>query len=449
MCAVENAEIKGSNGLNTKNDYLKSTKNTNRIEDDVIVIPFFSDDNEEFNSVSLKNLKKYFAELPELPKLSYFSLPELPKLKDFSITKSLLTTEDVSAPSLKKTDISDIKSIGKSKDVSVDTDVVVHTGADGKIDATAIWNSIDPEERELVKGKDLLARTEYGDAVYQIVKGSDGKYHIYEKEKGYAYGTYKCVKKVAFGSNYYYQSVSDMKWNPETRRYESQESYQQVTACLVDVGTDVDVQHQGGNTDVDVDVNVNIDKISFYLNEEGTTDSPLVIDFNGDGKVDAQAGIGVDIDGDGIADGAAINGDKMLAMSDVNGNGTIDGTEVFGNKTVNPFTGEAINAKNGFEALKQIAISAQKISGINCFDGQNVNLINLRKVLLEYKDINLGFVSDKNNSHLENLSKISSINVTNYLETPDSGWVQHNQQGFGSTQDGDTVKVDDVWFKIA
>ena len=169
-------------------------------------------------------------------------------------------------------------------------------------------------------------------------------------------------------------------------------------------------------------------------------------DFNGDGKVSAKAGIGIDIDGDGIADGAATDGDKMLAMSDINGNGKIDGAEVFGNKTVNPFTGEAINAKNGFEALKEIALSAELYSGTICIEDGNVNLKKLQKILAK-KGIKLGFVSGINNTSLEELSKIEKINIFDYKETQEFGDVQHNQQGSGTNSDGSIVKVDDVWFR--
>ena len=51
----------------------------------------------------------------------------------------------------------------------------------------------------------------------------------------------------------------------------------------------------------------------------------------------AEHGKGVDIDGNGKADGAAVNGDKMLAMNvDLNKDGKSDevtGKQVFGDKT--------------------------------------------------------------------------------------------------------------------
>jgi len=184
----------------------------------------------------------------------------------------------------------------------------------------------------------------------------------------------------------------------------------------------------------------------FYSNATHT--SPLIIDFNQDGVVSADSGLGVDLNNDGKADGAATGGDKMLAMSDINGNGKIDGAEVFGDQTVNPFTGEKINAANGFEALKEIAKSAESYTGIQCLNANgDVNLQALKKALAT-KGINLGFISDDNNTQLEELSKVESINVNNYENQQDTGDVQHNQLGSAKFTDGGTVKVDDVWFKL-
>ena len=184
------------------------------------------------------------------------------------------------------------------------------------------------------------------------------------------------------------------------------------------------------------------------LTDGYSTSSPLIVDFNKDGKVSAKAGIGVDIDGNGYSDGAAVDGDKMLAMSDMNGNGVVDGTEVFGDKTVNPFTGEALNAKNGFEALSMIAQEAEKHTGINCINSNgDVDLRKLQEAL-KTVNINLGFISDYNNTTLEDLAHVASINVSNYAEQKETGEVQHNQLGSYTDTDGQTHKTDDVWFKL-
>ena len=307
------------------------------------------------------------------------------------------------------------------------TDNAVSDGTNKELDAAEIWASISDKEKEAVKGKNLLEI----DSVtkmpkYKVAKGSkDNKYHIYDE-----YG--KCVVDVEQGNNYLMHNYSSK--NKYKKVGGETESY--IAGQIMQGGDFV----QGTIADIDVK------KGGFYLLEDAETQSPLIIDFDGDGKVSAQAGIGIDINGDGIADGAATNGDKMLAMSDINGNGKIDGAEVFGNKTVNPFTGEAINAKNGFEALKEVALYAELYSGTSCIEDGNVNLKNLQKVL-EKKGIRLGFVSDTNNTTIEKLSKIEKINVDNYEETPEYGLVQHNQRGSGTNSDGTNVKVDDVWFR--
>lgn len=174
---------------------------------------------------------------------------------------------------------------------------------------------------------------------------------------------------------------------------------------------------------------------------------PLIVDFNKDGKISAKAGIGVDIDGNGYSDGAAVDGDKMLAMSDMNDNGVIDGSEVFSDKTVNPFTGEALGAKNGFEALKLMAQEAEKHTGIKCMDTDgNVDLKELQKALKKV-NVNLGFISDRNTTELEDLAHVASINV-NYTEQNETGDVQRNQTGTYTDTDGKTHRADDVWFKL-
>ena len=306
-------------------------------------------------------------------------------------------------------------------------DTAVSDQTNNELDAAAIWDSISDEEKEAVKGKNLLELDKITKRPkYKIAKGSeDNKYHIYDE-----YG--KCVVKVNRGNNYLINS------------YSSKNKYKKIggeTESYV-VGQIIQDDETVQGTIADIDVTTG----GFYLLENAETQSPLVIDFNGDGKVSAKAGIGIDIDGDGIADGAATDGDKMLAMSDINGNGKIDGAEVFGNKTVNPFTGEAINAKNGFEALKEIALSAELYSGTICIEDGNVNLKKLQKILAK-KGIKLGFVSGINNTSLEELSKIEKINIFDYKETQEFGDVQHNQQGSGTNSDGSIVKVDDVWFR--
>ncbi len=200
-------------------------------------------------------------------------------------------------------------------------------------------------------------------------------------------------------------------------------------------------------SDVTTDIINTLQKVSTSVFvATNTYNSPLVLDTNKDGKVSATAGTGVDVDGDGIADGAATDGDKMLAMSDMNANGQIDGTEVFGNKTVNPFTGEAINAANGFEALKLVAQSAESVTGLDCIDADgNVTIATLKQALATV-GVNLGFISDANNTELEDIKDVTSINTSSYKEVDATGAVQNRQLGSYVDADGNVQSVDDVWF---
>ena len=182
------------------------------------------------------------------------------------------------------------------------------------------------------------------------------------------------------------------------------------------------------------------------LTGSSTYNSPLILDMDGDGVVSAVAGFGIDVDGNGKADGAATKGDKMLAMTDVNGNGKIDGAEVFGDRTVSPFTGKAVNAKNGFEALKIIAQQAKQYTGIDCMNGNSVDMAKLQQALNKY-GVTLGFVNGSNNNEIEKLNGVASINVGNYKTVNESGDAQHRQQGSFVRTDGTQGKIDDVWFK--
>ena len=203
----------------------------------------------------------------------------------------------------------------------------------------------------------------------------------------------------------------------------------------------VDVDHKTEVTDF-TKLITNISKII-----NGEIFSPLVLDMNHDGKVSATAGQGVDINNDGKVDGAATNGDKMLAMTDINGNGKVDGSEVFGNMTVSPFTKKALNAKNGFEALKMIAQEAEEYTGISCMDGSKVNVKNLEQALAKV-GVKLGFVSDNNAENVEDLYGVSSIEVGNYTESERTNAdVQNLQHSTFTDENGNEYNVDDVWFK--
>lgn len=161
---------------------------------------------------------------------------------------------------------------------------------------------------------------------------------------------------------------------------------------------------------------------------------PLIVDFNRNGSVNYNLGQGVDLDGNGTGDLAASNGDKMLAMSDLNGNGVIDAAEVFGDQTINPFTGQAIEAANGFDALKVVAQSAEKATGMSILNADGEVDLQALKTALATVGIGLGFISDDNNTELEDLAHVASINI-------------NNVGNYGAYTDTDNLKwdVESVW----
>lgn len=178
-----------------------------------------------------------------------------------------------------------------------------------------------------------------------------------------------------------------------------------------------------------------------------TYKDPLVLDTNKDGVVSTiKNNAGIDIDNDGKVDGSAAGGDKMLAMSDLNGNGKIDGNEVFGDETISPFTKKKLNAANGFEALKQIAIEAKAYTGIDCMNGNNVDVQKLAQALLKV-NVNLGLVGEGNATKIDSLGDIKAIN-TDYKEIDgNEGVIQHNQKSTYTDINGFQFQIDDVWFR--
>ena len=215
---------------------------------------------------------------------------------------------------------------------------------------------------------------------------------------------------------------------------------------LKSTSTSVDELSQKSKViDVKTDTSKIMEAIKLY---NQTIASPLILDMNGDGKVTATSGQGVDINNDGKADGAASGGDKMLAMTDLNGNGKVDGAEVFGDKTVSPFSGKKLNAANGFEALKQIAQEAKEYTGIDCMNGSKVDVKKLEQALATV-GVKLGFISDDNTTKVEDLSGVSQIEVGNYTQAQRTGSsVEHLQQSVYTDENGVEFKVDDVWFEV-
>ncbi|HSA06686.1 MAG TPA: hypothetical protein P5556_05870, partial [Candidatus Gastranaerophilales bacterium] len=232
--------------------------------------------------------------------------------------------------------------------------------------------NLNPNEYNVVKNLNLMELGASSAPKYVLAKGkSDGLMHVYQQLSGDS--AYKSVTQAQSGSNYLYLQGSAST---------NQQAYQQAV---------------NNNT-------------GYVLNQRNySTGSPLIFDMDNDG-VEAQHGIGVDVDNDGKADGAAVGGDKMLAMGDLNGNGKIDGSEVFGNETINPFTGEKLNAENGFEALKLIAEAAEQKTGLDIIQGNHVLIEELQKALAQ-NNIALGLISDNNVSNLEGLNDIFKVDL--------------------------------------
>ena len=182
------------------------------------------------------------------------------------------------------------------------------------------------------------------------------------------------------------------------------------------------------------------------INSGYTTHSPLILDTNHNGKISATAGEGVNL-GNGVS-GAATGGDSMLAMKlNSKGNSPIDGTEVFGDETVNPFTGQACNAQNGFEALQDIAESAQQATGIQIINHGEVNVQKLNQALQSSGLGSLGLISGNNTSTLQGLGDVAEINTsyTNGSYNSNSS-VQDRQDGSYISTNGKKYACDDVWF---
>jgi hypothetical protein len=298
-------------------------------------------------------------------------------------------------------------------------------------------------ELKAVEGKDLQAKGKYNDHQYLVYND-----HLYQ-EKGK--NLYSSVVKLPYGQNNLYLSKNAKIEEGGSGGYDITASANAAGAGAASSTPDSSTASSAAAANVDIDVKEKPETINTVTSKERTA-SPLIVDANNDGKISATQGKGVDLDGDNKADGAATDGDKMLTLGDLNKDGKIDGSEVFGDRTVDPYTGEALNAKNGFEALEKVALSVQsKHPEVQLIDQDgNVDIETMQK-LLKTDGIDLGFVSGENNQ-LDEMTNIKSVNIKNYAdhtETENGKLVQHNQQGSYTDQNGLTRKVDDVWFALA
>lgn len=357
------------------------------------------------------------------------------------------------------------------------TTIITTTCLNKAITNADVFDCLDSKEREIAKTLDWEAKVD-DKPKYIIAQSKDKKYHVYEYAQN---NTYNCVNQKI------YHSAKSFQWDGQTSDFgeiiyivdEEQTttttySAEEAKNVTLNFGTgkntgkiSVDVETfkinsennstnlnitTGQTTITDTDIITNVTKnVTVNQGYSSKWYSPLIIDYNRDGIVSAQSGIGVDINNDGKADGAATNGDKMLAMSDINGNNEIDGTEVFGNNTIDPFTNKKIEAQNGFEALEKLALSAEEKTGIKIIEGENVNLEQLEKALNTI-GVSLGTISDYNVTELESIGELKSINVKDYQNTTidttknETQDIEHRQLGYGEFKDGTKTKINDVWF---
>lgn len=318
----------------------------------------------------------------------------------------------------------------------------------------SVMSQIDPKELEAVKGQDLGAVDKNGNPIFLVAKGKkDGKYHIYKSDGKSNGKKYKSVVKVKSGNNYLYVN------NPAQNREAAANNKGNLLGYNVSAAAASSSTPWGNSSASAVSINPVYGPGLLENKSDYKTGSPLILDLNGNGKVDAAhssqlGGKGINVDGKGGKDGAAVGGDGMLTLGDVNKDGKIDGGEVLGNNTVDPFTGQKIGAKNGFDALAKVAQSAEKHTGIKCMDENgNVDLQKLNQALEQSGKGKIGFISGATDNANDvkglNTTNVKSINVSDYVNRQESGAVQHNQIGSYQTADGQTKRVDDVWFQLA
>ncbi|KAI3630758.1 hypothetical protein MIR68_012193 [Amoeboaphelidium protococcarum] len=183
--------------------------------------------------------------------------------------------------------------------------------------------------------------------------------------------------------------------------------------------------------------------------------SPLVFDVNYDWRVQVKFGTGIWLDPSNVTElhAGADGGDVMLAMPNMNGNGQIDIEEVFGNRTLSPFTNVSYKAVNGFEALHKLAIEADAQplcieKSANPKDKSVMVSLPKLKACLQLYGHDLGFISGDNVKVLQPLNEVDTVDVVDYVETPDDckGGIKHGQKGHYYDKAGHEWRVDDVWF---
>ena len=170
--------------------------------------------------------------------------------------------------------------------------------------------------------------------------------------------------------------------------------------------------------------------------------SPLVVDLDGDGKIETvstDGNIHFDFDSNQkIENSGWIGKNEGFLVRDINGNGQIDnGTEMFGNHTV---LQNGKNAVNGFEALKDL-----DSNGNGKFDAEDDAWSQVKV----WRDANTNGIVDSGELLTLEQAGIESINLKyDYQKEADENGNLEIQQGTFNRTDGTTGKVSDVWFDV-
>ncbi len=177
-----------------------------------------------------------------------------------------------------------------------------------------------------------------------------------------------------------------------------------------------------------------------FFNQAQTTASPLILDLDGNGVVDTiskAAGVHFDLDANKFAEttGWVGKNDGLLVL-DKNGNGKIDdGTELFGNNTL---LKNGTKAANGFAALAEL--DSNKDGKIDISDSAYTQL-RLWKDSNSDGQVNLGELLTLKQAGVKSLN----TGFTAQTQTDAKG-NQHLQVGSYTYTDGSTRSMDDVWF---
>jgi Ca2+-binding RTX toxin-like protein len=182
-----------------------------------------------------------------------------------------------------------------------------------------------------------------------------------------------------------------------------------------------------------------INDLQNLFNQAQTITSPIILDLDGNGvdTISKSAGIHFDLDGNKFAEttGWVGKNDGLLVL-DKNGNGKIDnGTELFGNNTL---LKNGTKAANGFVALAELD---------NNKDGKIDASDTAYNQLRVWKDSNSNGLADTGELLTLTQAGVKSLNTgyTNQTQTDAQG-NQHLQVGNYTRTDGSTRAMNDVWF---